>query len=100
MSKTAISGKGAERFTQCDSVARAMHDLDAITRTYVALGDDPQVCAGSAGLREPADHVGHFPESSERPARNAWAADLHDGASECPSFPDDRAGLVEAFGRE
>jgi hypothetical protein len=77
-----------------------MHDLDAITRTYVSLGDDPEVCAGSAGLGEAADHVGHFPETSERSARNAGAADLQDRASDCPSFPDDRAGLVEALGRE
>src|SRR6478735_9025190 len=100
MSKTTISGKGTEGFTQCDSVARTMHDLDAITRTYVSLGDDPEVCAGSAGLSEAADHVGHFPETSERSARNARAADLQDRASDCPSFPDDRAGLVEALGRE
>src|SRR6478672_10990182 len=76
MSKTPISGKGTEGFTQCASVARTMHDLDAITRTYVSLGDDPEVCAGSAGMSEAADHVGHFPETSERSARNARAADL------------------------
>ena len=42
MSKATISGEGTEGFTQCDSVARTMHHLDAITRTHVSLGDDPR----------------------------------------------------------
>src|SRR5262249_36480512 len=100
MSKTTISGEGTEGFTQCDSVARTMHHLDAIARAHVSFCDDPQVGAGSARLRESANHVRHFPETSERSARNAWAADLQDRASDRPPFSDDRACLVDALGGE
>src|SRR6266545_4025965 len=77
-----------------------MDDLDRIARAHVTLDRDPQVRAGPPDLGEPLDQVRHVPESGERPAGHAWAADFEDGRADRPALTDDGAGDVDPGRRE